>query len=274
MGNLKPTNDFVFKKLFGEEKNVDMLKDLVQAILPDLEIKKVEVHKDISLEKQLYTDKLGILDIVAELNDNTKINIEMQMKNFKNTIERSLFYQSGLYHESLKKGETYDEVYKTIGIWITDYDVFDEGPFHEIARLRRDYEKIVLTDKYELHYIQLTKFRKKCQRISTKLEQWLLFIVNEKLEEIKMVDNEYVQKAEKELKYLTGDEEVRRLAYLREKAIRDELSAIKMGRKEGFEEGRKKEKLENAKKMLENNIEIAIISKVTGLTEEEIEKLK
>ena len=30
MENLKPTNDFVFKKIFGEEKNVDILKDLIQ----------------------------------------------------------------------------------------------------------------------------------------------------------------------------------------------------------------------------------------------------
>ena len=40
------------------------------------------------------------------------------------------------------------------------------------------------------------KFKKKCKRISTKLEQWLLFIINENMEEINMVDNKYVKKAE------------------------------------------------------------------------------
>ena len=78
MSNLKPTNDFVFKKLFGEEKNVDILKDLIQSILPELKIAKVVVNKDVSLERKLITDKLGILDVMATLNNNTKINIELQ----------------------------------------------------------------------------------------------------------------------------------------------------------------------------------------------------
>lgn len=85
-----------------------------------------------------------------------------------------------------------------------------------------------------------------------------------------MVDNEYIKKAEEELEYLSGDEETRRLAFLREKAIRDEIS-LKSGAKE---EGRKEANIEMAKKMLENNIEISIISKITELTEEEIKNLK
>ena len=91
MSNLKPTNDFVFKKLFGEEKNVDILKDLIQSILPELKIAKVMVNKDVSLERKLITDKLGILDVMATLNDNTKINIEMQVEDLHNTVERSIF---------------------------------------------------------------------------------------------------------------------------------------------------------------------------------------
>ena len=85
-----------------------------------------------------------------------------------------------------------------------------------------------------------------------------------------MVDNEYIKKAEEELEYLSGDEATRRLAFLREKAIRDEIS-LKAGAKE---EGRKEAHIEIAKKMLKNNIEISIISKITELSEEEIKKLK
>jgi predicted transposase/invertase (TIGR01784 family) len=147
--------------------------------------------------------------------------------------------------------------------------------------LKRDYENIILTDKYELHYIQLSKFKKKCKRISTKLEQWLLFIINENMEEINMVDNKYVKKAEKELEYLSGDEETRRLAELREKAIRDELAAIAQardeGKSEGFSLGKSEGESQNtikiAKKMLEKQIDIALIMEITGLTKEEIEKL-
>ena len=64
---------------------------------------------------------------------------------------------------------------------------------------------------------------------------------------------------------LTVDEATRRLAYLREKAIRDEAAAMKKARCEGREEGREEE---NAKKTREEGISINVISKITGLTEE------
>ncbi len=269
MNYLKPTNDFIFKKIFGQTKNADILKDLVEAILPEIKIDKVEINKDVSLERKIMTEKLGMLDIVATLNNNTKINIEMQVKNYYNTIERSLFYITGMYHENLEKGTDYTEIPKSISIWITDYNIFEEGLIHEKARLKRDYENKILTNKLELHYIQLPKFKEKSKRITNKLEQWLTFIKNENVEEIKMIENKYIKKAEKELEYLTGDEETRRLAELREKAIRDEMAAMAKAKKQGITET----KQEVAKKMLEEKVDIDIIIKVTGLTKEEIEKI-
>lgn len=88
-----------------------------------------------------------------------------------------------------------------------------------------------------------------------------------------MVDNKYVKKAEKELEYLSGDEETRRLAELREKAIRDELAAIAQARDEGKSEGISKGISKVAKKMLEKKMDIALIMEITGLTKAEIEKL-
>ena len=281
MSRLKPTNDFIFKKIFGQTKNADLLKDLLESILTDIKINKVQINKDVSLERKMITDKLGILDVVATLNDNTKVNIEVQVKDYYNTVERSLFYGTGVYHENLKSGEEYINAMQTISIWITDYNVFDEGPFHEKAMLKREFENRRLTNKLQIHYIQLPKFKEKCKRISSKLEEWLTFIQNENLEEIRMSNNKYVKKAEEELEYLTGDEETRRLAYLREKAIRDEMAAMAKAKKEGREEGRKEGiaegKNENkkitAKKMLAKNMDINLIMEITELTKEEIENL-
>ena len=285
MSHLKPTNDFLFKQIFGSTKNEDLLKDLLESILTDIKIDNVHVNKDVSLERKLITDKLGILDVVATLNDGIRVNIEMQVKDYYNTVERSLFYVTGVFHESLDSGQDYIDIPRSISIWITNYDVFNEGSFHEKANLKRDYENIILTEKLELHYIQLTKFKRKCKRISSKIEQWLEFIVNENLEEIKMSNNKYVKKAEKELEYLTGDDETRRLAYLREKAIRDEAAALTKARREGIAEGlsqgisqgisqgKKNEKLQIAKKMLAEKIDINTIIRITELTKEEIEKL-
>lgn len=92
-----------------------------------------------------------------------------------------------------------------------------------------------------------------------------------------MIENEYVKKAEEELEYLSGDAAERRLAELREKAIRDEAAAMagatRRGIEQGLKQGREVEKIQIAKKMLEKHIDINTIIEVTGLTKEKIESL-
>ena len=75
---LKPTNDYVFKSIFGKKKNSDTLKDLLQAILPNWKIKNVEPRQEVQLETDFITDKVCRLDILATLDDGTKVDIEMQ----------------------------------------------------------------------------------------------------------------------------------------------------------------------------------------------------
>ena len=267
---LKPTNDYVFKRIFGQKKNSDILKDLLQAILPNWNIKNVEPRQEVQLETDFITDKVCRLDILATLDDGTKVDIEMQMRNYNDIEARSLFYTTREYHQSLENGQDYIEIPKSIGIWISNFNVFnDEWPFHEIVRLRRDYENQIFTDKIEMHYLQLPKFKQKCKRISNKLEEWLTFISFENMEELKMIENEKVKKAEEELEYLSGDEAERRIAYLRETAEIDRKFAMTAARDQGRAEG----KIYVAKKMLEKNMDISLIIEVTGLTKEEIEKL-
>lgn len=74
-----------------------------------------------------------------------------------------------------------------------------------------------------------------------------------------MSDNKYIQKAEEELEYLTGDEEAKRLAYLREKSIRDEQSALIVATRNGIAKGENNKKIEIARKMLAKNMDINLI---------------
>lgn len=270
----KPTNDYVFSRIFGYRKNWELLKDLLEAILPDIKIKKIKFVKQYTLDKDTVKNRGAVLDVLAELNDDTLVNIEMQMTDYENTIERSVFYDSGIYREGLVKNEDFKDAKRVIGIWILGYNIFEEGPFHEIARLKRNYENRLLTDKIELHYIQLPKFKDKCKRISNKLEEWLTFIINDDVEEIKMIDNEFVQKAEDELEYINSDEEERMRAKFREKAEWKYHADMKSMFKHGVEQGEKKQSIKIAKKMLANNEKIEYIMEITGLTEEEINGLE
>ena len=75
------------------------------------------------LEKDLFDDKVGILDIKAKINSCINCDIEMQVVD-KNDIERRLlFYWSRLFSKSIKAGKDYSKLEKTIAILITDYEL-------------------------------------------------------------------------------------------------------------------------------------------------------
>ena len=82
--------------------------------------------------------------------------------------------------------------------------------------------------------------------------------------------NKVIKEAKKEVEYLTGDEEVKRLAELREKWEMDRNSEIGQAKKEG----KKEEKLEIAKNMLKDGMNLETVMKYTGLSKEEVLNLK
>ena len=119
--------------------------------------------------------------------------------------------------------------------------------------------------------------------MSQKLEQWLAFIDYEKGEWIEMAtkNNVKIKKAKEEMEYLTGEEATRRIAELREKYIRDEAAikslamerGIEKGIEQGIEQGKKEGAKEIAKKMKQEGIDIDIITRITRVKKEELEKL-
>ena len=284
---LQLTNDYIFKRLFSKKGNEDILKDLLEGIL-EIPIEKVEVMQEVELERVDIKDKLGVLDIKAIINENTTVDIEMQIADEKNMIERTLFYWSGLYYTGLKRGQDYKLNNKVITINILMYNIFKEEKYHTIGLIKERESNKKITDKLEIHFIELPKFLKSKEIGNKKLRQWLDFICNKRKGEIEMAvkENEKIAKASQEWEYLRGDEAVKRMAFLREKWERDwnsDMSSakeigmeegIKEGMEKGVEEGMEKGIEEVARKMLQEEIDKTIISKVTNLSLDEIEKLK
>ncbi len=86
------------------------------------------------LEKDLFDDKVGILDIKAKINSCINCDIEMQVVD-KNDIERRLlFYWSRLFSKSIKAGKDYSKLEKTIAILITDYELESLKKSHNIKQ--------------------------------------------------------------------------------------------------------------------------------------------
>ena len=138
----------------------------------------------------------------------------------------------------------------------------------------------MLTDDLELHIIELPKMRKnKANGKDKKLLEWLSFLNNPESKEVTnyMKNNESMKKAKEKLNTLSANDELRILAELREKAIRDEKSLkegyYNDGKLDGLKQGLEQKNKEIAKKLKEKGLNIDFIIEITNLTKEEIEKL-
>lgn len=294
---LSPKLDVVFQALFGEVGNESITKGFLETIL-ERKIDSIDLSRNPILRREFKDEKLGVLDIIAKLDENEICNIELQIVDKKNIIERILYYWSRLYSRQIKSGEYYKILQKAIVILITDFKLENLGEldYHSRWKIMEDKQgkKIILTQKLEIDIIELPKIIGK-EKEQDNLLDWLYFLENPKSERVteKMKENENLKEAVKKLDNLSEDEKMQRIADLRQKAIMDEKAiyekglevGIEKGMKEGIQrgiekgiekgimEGSQKEKIEIAKKMLELKIDKETIAKATGLTEQEIEKI-
>ena len=296
------TKDFMFKNVFGKYGNEDILAAFLETIIKT-KITKLEIQNG-ELPKNDKENKLGILDIRAQINDGTIVNIELQMCNESNLGDRLSYYQSNLYSNSLKINEDYSESNKVIVIALINFSYYKRPEYHMIAHMKfeenTNEEEIVdvqyidkkdelVTEKLEMHIIDMKRYLRK-EEAKGELSDWLNLILD-KGDKIKMAvkKNEKIKKADEEVKRLSQTEEMQELYWLEEKArIREntmksvaykkgiekgENRGIKKGIEQGKKEGIKENKIETARKMILKNIPIEIIKEITGLTEEEIKKL-
>ncbi|MCI8345503.1 MAG: Rpn family recombination-promoting nuclease/putative transposase [Clostridia bacterium] len=279
---LKPKNDIVFQSLFTQ-KNERITKNFISALMGE-NITKIEINTEKELYRERPEDKLGILDLEAEINDKEKVDIEVQLIDRKNLVERMLFYFSKLYASTIDKGEDYIGAKKVVIIAIIDYKLDLTKEIKEMETIwniiERKNKNLMLTDKLELHIIELSKAKEEYRKNKTsKKAQWMMFINNPNEVEVQkiMKENKEIEEAVVVIKEMTEDEKLERLAFLRQKAIMDEkaiyAAGLDKGELRGKEEGIKQEKIETAKKMKAKNMDINTIIEITELTKEEIEKL-
>ena len=289
--NLLPIkNDYVFKRVFSYKGNEDVLLDLLEAILKR-KITKVEVRNP-EMVSEKENGKKFILDIKAELDDGTIVDIEMQTVDERNIQERSIAYSARMVSEQLQSGEEYTRLNKVIFIGILDFEYYKRNSYYHVARPRFDeieeeyfvemgYKKQEeLASKYvEMHYIELPKYFKKNPIMKTKLDEWL-WLFSEDEERMKMVErkNKKVKKAMNTLERISLDpkeiemyESIQTEEFLQrisENNIREE------GREEGRKEGERKKETEIVKEMLKDSVNVERIKKYTKLTKEEIEEIR
>ena len=275
---LKPKYDIVFQALFqGNKENIT--ESLISDILGE-KIEIIDIKADNTLIKKYPTDKTGRLDLRTRFKNGTICQIEMQMSDEHNTVQRILWYWSKTYAGQIKRGELYKDLKKTIGIIITNYEIKELDGIEDLSTKWQIIEtkngQRLLTDDLELRIIEIPKAKRILEKEEhNRIAQWLTFIDDPNTERVEkiMSENEEVKKAKSVLHVMSEDEELQRLAELKEKWDLDERSARQSALDEGEEKGEKKAKKEIAKKMKLEKFEIEQIVKITGLTRKEIENV-
>ena len=242
----KPTNDYVFKRIFGHKGNEEITKGLLSAIMQK-EIKNIDLDKNKILEKDLLTDKVGILDIRATLNDDVECDIEVQVIDNKDIQERMLFYWSKLYNKGITSGNNnYKDLKKVIIILITGYEIEELRKMEKTLtkwQIREEkYQNEVLTDKLEFYILELPKYEK-YKDISENLKNWIKFIESPEGINMSEIKDENIKKAKDELEKMNMDEYEKAMALRREIFLLDQNSmkarAYEDGEKAGLEKRRK-----------------------------------
>ena len=271
--NLK--NDIIFKAFFGRKGNEEFLIDFLEALL-HIKIEQIIIREEVDLEKLNPHEKGGRLDLQAKLNDGIIVNIELQIENKYNIEKRTMFYSSKVISMETTRGTDYKDINQVIMINILDYELFGFDEYISETKVvldkHREYE---VMNGIKWYFIELPKFRKMNKNLNEKLNQWLVLLDDYDKEAIEVAEkkNPTIKKARQEVTYLTGDEAVKRIEFLREKWEMDRISEINHAKEVGREEGKIEGKIETAKKLLKKGMPIDAIMEVTDLTEEEIEKI-
>ena len=285
---LDPKVDFVFKKIFGSEDNKSVLMSFLNATLkPKEEIVSVEL-KNTDIEKEYVKDKFLRLDVKATTNKNETINIEIQLKDEHNMIQRTLYYWSKLYEEQIGEGDFYNKLNRTVCINILNFKYLKNDRFHNVYRLKEIETDEELTDIEEIHFIEIPKLREiNLKEEKDMLKVWIEFLRDPESEVIRSVEmnNEEIRRAKDKLYKLSQDEKERELYFIREKSIKDEASAlynaeqkgiekgIEQGMKEGLEQGEKKAKIDTIKKLNIMGLSIEQIAQGVSLTIDEVKQI-
>lgn len=273
MQRLNPLNDYIFKRVMGEEESKDNLIAFLNAVLDIDDRKKLvslEVIENKELSGKLINDKTSRLDVRAKTADGMQLDIEVQLTDQKNMEKRTMFYCGKLFLDGIKKGDDYISLSKVITINILDFDFLDLEKFHSKYHLwEDDEENYLLTDLIEVHFLEMPKFRRFREKDlkGNPLHRWLKFfdkmLSEDEVKELIEMDSA-IKRAETKLEYLSSDDETIALYRAREDALHERANMISSAKTE--------RSVEIAKNMLSSGFDIQKIAEITEISVDDLKK--
>lgn len=226
--------DDSFKLLFQNEK---VRRHFMSDVLgfPLEEIRSVALANSFLL-KQYFKQKQGILDVVVELNNDSRIDIELQIKVLDHWDKLSLFYLSKMFMGNLRRGEDYEKLKRCVCISVLGFHLDERPEYHKVYRLR-DETGHEYSDLLEIHIIELNKPLHGTGRI----DDWIRLINAETEEELEMLEastkNMGILEAITEVRIMSFGKKRRIMQEAHLKEVRDRNAQDSYVRKEGLQQG-------------------------------------
>jgi predicted transposase/invertase (TIGR01784 family) len=271
-------NDIAFRKIFGNENKKEILISFLNAVLDLPEGKKVEKFeiKNPFQLPEIKELKSSILDVRVVDQRGISYIVEMQVEEPDGFDERVQYYTAKQYSSQLEKGEDYPKLNQVIFIGILDFTFFDD----DIEYITRHRTVNIRTQKstlnaMEYNFIELKKFKKSLQECNTLVDKWVYFIKNAPNLDVipQNLSDEGLKLAYQDAyKHNWTQDELFAYDYASMRK-QDERGKTELVVKRAIKTAREEEKIEIAKKMINEGFSIDKIVRITKLSKEIIEKL-
>ena len=306
---IDPMVDWSFKRLFGSEVNKDILIEFLKVIFPEHEIEDITYIPAEQLGI-MEDDRKAVFDVICRTKNGEEFIVEMQCATQKHFFERALYYTSFPIMKQGKKAQRDEETgikkewnYELDGVYflgVLNFRYEDDDLIEHRYLLREATTGKIMTDKLKFVFVEVEKFNKSEDELATDFDKWLFILKNlSKLLErpaalrdkifsrlfdvaeyasLDNIDKQNYVKAMTTARDTHNQIEYAKKTGLEEGLVKGLEKGRAEGRAEGLEEGLEKGR-EDAKQLIAINLlqlgtPSEVVAKATGLSLEEVEKLK
>jgi len=276
---LNPCNDVAFKKIFGSEEHKAVTISFLNSILEYTGKAAIVEIKFLNTEQKriMQLKKDNILDILCTDQAGKQYLVEVQVESVKAFGKRIVFYGAKTYAMQLGAAQAYTKLEPIVAISVLDFIMFPKKKDYKSIHLLLD-KKTYEHDLKELSFafIELPKFNKKENELETNEDKWIYFLKNINKQDhvpAPLQENEFGQACQAAERMTWSEEEFN--AY--EDAIvraTDIQGSNELAFEKGEKKGENKKAIEIATTSLKAGLDVHTISKITGLSIEDVESLK
>ena len=286
---IDPMVDWSFKRLFGTEVNKDILIEFLKVIFPEFDIEDITYLPTEQLGI-MEKDRRAVFDVICRASDGKEFLVEVQRGAQEHFFERALFYTSFPILKQGKKAMEKEEGdpkklwnFRLDGVFflgILDYKHLEDDRIEHRYWLREGTTGETMTDKLKFVFVEVAKFDKSEDELTTELDKWLYMLKNlsRLLDRPAALRDKIFKRFFDAAEFASLDDEDKKNYINNMQTARDTYNQIEYAKKKGREEGMlagiEKGRREVAMNLLRLKLPVPAICEATGLAEEEVAGLK